>query len=852
MPESISHPDPETVELRLALVCYGGVSLAVYMHGVTKELHKLVVASRALDDARATGATTNPFCSATDPTQILDGFDSEALYFDALRRLEDAGRPLSVAIDIIGGTSAGGINGVVLAKALAINASQDALRSLWINEGDLRKLLRGPRFAGLAVQAATAAVWSVVNAWRPTSLLRSDVMSQNLVRALTTMDASTLPNPVVQSSSLIPRLRRLQLFVTTTDQSGFDVVVPSGAGGIGQRDRAYAQVMEFRSSNTDPRVQPAGFGSDDTGALAFAARATSAFPAAFAPVTRSGFLQEIKNAIPLDPKRFGEMFLFRYHTTDTEEPTQPKRSWWARLLPRGSTVEESERHFIDGGLLDNAPFDLVVDAIAREPAQHEVIRRLVYIEPDPGKPLTAAVEEYQRRSHSFADDLMAIKAPLTSHSYLGDLLHLRDMNGRIAEIGRIADLQRTEVEAVISRRVQLAAQQVVAADAASSPGVEAKPPTTFLEQLLTLESAQQVSDSFYRDAETGLSETWRTYQRMKALAIADRVTDAIISIEQLPPESLTASAIRDALSSYMRATPEWRDGGTALADKFLKPADTPYRVRRYMFIIDGINKLYGDGGPDRAAVDKLKAAVWDELTKLHDAPEEIVDSLGTRGITNASVAYAETPRPVGTDQLPAEVTELLDSFFTRYAALVDVRVGNDNDTIWATFTKTALSAVSAASRDATGALRLGDGWTDEHFRLLASRYLGFPKWDGALFPITALSRIPQLTPIPVSQFSPREAATLSDYPTPRPKLYGAKLAHFAAFLEPGYRESDYLSGRLDGADLIIRLLAETTGDDALVTDLARPTLEAIFRSEIGGLTHIPDESRRWLDEFFGD
>ena len=35
------------VELRLALVCYGGVSLAVYMHGVTKEFLKLVRASRA-------------------------------------------------------------------------------------------------------------------------------------------------------------------------------------------------------------------------------------------------------------------------------------------------------------------------------------------------------------------------------------------------------------------------------------------------------------------------------------------------------------------------------------------------------------------------------------------------------------------------------------------------------------------------------------------------------------------------------------------------------------------------------------------------------------------------------------
>ena len=39
-------------ELRIALVCYGGVSLAVYMHGVTKELWHLARASRDADAAR--------------------------------------------------------------------------------------------------------------------------------------------------------------------------------------------------------------------------------------------------------------------------------------------------------------------------------------------------------------------------------------------------------------------------------------------------------------------------------------------------------------------------------------------------------------------------------------------------------------------------------------------------------------------------------------------------------------------------------------------------------------------------------------------------------------------------------
>jgi patatin-related protein len=119
----------ETAELRLALVCYGGVSLAVYMHGVTKELHKLVRAAREFDKPRA----DNLFPGGT-----------EAVYFDTLRDIEDAGRRLVVSVDIIGGTSAGGINGIALSKALACNASLEPLKKVWIEEGDIRNLLRGP------------------------------------------------------------------------------------------------------------------------------------------------------------------------------------------------------------------------------------------------------------------------------------------------------------------------------------------------------------------------------------------------------------------------------------------------------------------------------------------------------------------------------------------------------------------------------------------------------------------------------------------------------------------------------------------------------------------------------------
>ena len=39
-------------ELRIALVCFGGVSLAVYMHGITKEILKLARASNAVHGIR--------------------------------------------------------------------------------------------------------------------------------------------------------------------------------------------------------------------------------------------------------------------------------------------------------------------------------------------------------------------------------------------------------------------------------------------------------------------------------------------------------------------------------------------------------------------------------------------------------------------------------------------------------------------------------------------------------------------------------------------------------------------------------------------------------------------------------
>lgn len=112
-------------ELRLALVCYGGISLAVYMHGITKEIWHLARASRDFHED----------CPAGDESIL-------AVYTDLLREMEaEADLHLRVVIDIVAGASAGGINGIFLAQAIETGQSLEPLTDLWLSNADIEKLL---------------------------------------------------------------------------------------------------------------------------------------------------------------------------------------------------------------------------------------------------------------------------------------------------------------------------------------------------------------------------------------------------------------------------------------------------------------------------------------------------------------------------------------------------------------------------------------------------------------------------------------------------------------------------------------------------------------------------------------
>ena len=536
-----TRPNAHTVtELRLALVCFGGVSLAIYMHGVTKELHKLVVASRRFDELGP--AAANPFDPVTD---------SEHAYFETLCDLARDNQLLSVNIDIVAGTSAGGINGVCLAKVLARNGSQDALKRLWIDEGDLTKLLHSPPLGGWRTRAVLAFGRTLLGLNRPISPLRGERMSRLLYDAITDMER---PVEADRRSLLLPDAP-LDLFVTTTDLDGVPVLVASGIGGVSQRETNHAQVVEFRSDGGDDVFGPAS-----VGALAFAARATSSFPGAFPPVSLESFQEELAGR-PVDAQQVAAAFRRRY---DDRSSTG---TW-----------------FVDGGVLDNAPFDLVVEAIGEKRAQTEVVRRLVYIEPDPGTRLTTTGPG-QPDAHGAPGYLSALLKSVGSvkgsHSILRELEDLRDLNLRVAELGSIAKLQMDQVSVAIDQ----------AWDAATAGTSAASTPS----QAWSIDDpagVKRLAASMNASVPQFVGAGFSAYCRLKVEAAGHRLADEIVARFVYPPGSSRSSFVRAAISAWARGHVEWQQPDPTRMMELLGPVDVPYRERRLMFILAGINRLY--------------------------------------------------------------------------------------------------------------------------------------------------------------------------------------------------------------------------------------------------------------------
>ena len=301
-------------EIRIALVLNGGVSLAVWMGGVT---HELDLIRRASGDQGAPG-----------PQQY------DAVLADRWRELCHKGAERRrVVVDVIAGTSAGGLNGSLLATAIANGSTLDPdgddgpwLRRKWVGLGSLD--------VGKLVPSAGA---------KSTSVLDGKYFLQqleDLLKGVADAGESDAEEPVT-------------LFVTA---SGLGVQQFEAKDAAGQAfvvpDHRYLFGFTSEDAPTYDGVRreftvEVKNGLKDTDLLARAARASASFPAAFGPVLET-----------------------------PELAAQPPR-----IQPGPA---ESGSWLIDGGVLDNAPFGPVLDVVARRPVAGKASRYVLYVVPSAG------------------------------------------------------------------------------------------------------------------------------------------------------------------------------------------------------------------------------------------------------------------------------------------------------------------------------------------------------------------------------------------------------------------------------------------------------------------------------------
>ena len=119
-----------TQELRLATTMTGGVSLAIWMAGVAREINLLAQASQW----RRSGKDFPLNSELSD-----ESADSLKLYRKLIDLLD-----MVVDVDVLSGTSAGGINAALLASSRVTGSDLGELRDLWLDLGALTDLLRDP------------------------------------------------------------------------------------------------------------------------------------------------------------------------------------------------------------------------------------------------------------------------------------------------------------------------------------------------------------------------------------------------------------------------------------------------------------------------------------------------------------------------------------------------------------------------------------------------------------------------------------------------------------------------------------------------------------------------------------
>lgn len=563
-------------ELRLALVCYGGISLAVYMHGISKEIWRLAKASRAFLDGRAPAT------------------GSQGVYRALLQEIEEShGLRVRILVDIIAGASAGGINGVFLAQAISTGQSLEPLTDLWLNSADIEALLdpgQAPnRFNKL---------WALPIAWG--AARRSDARIAELVEPSTrsevrqklskfvrsrwfeppfggkrfshlVMDAFDAMAKAEKGPRLLPPDQPLDLFVTVTDFHGFPerLALNSPTEVMETEHRLIFQFGD-RGAPVDTLAHP--------GELTFAARATSSFPGAFPPLNVAEMDAVLAERGVAWPGR--DDFLHR-------------------VMPRHAAMGGAERAIlIDGSVLANAPFRPAIEALRERPARRQIDRRFVYIDPFP--------------SAKFRPGGM----PSTPPGFFQTII------GAVSELPRQQPIS-DNLEAITAKSTRIDRMRAVIAGV--RPEVEKQVEALFGYTLFLDNPTVARLGNWRRRAQAAAASKagygYVAYGHLKLAGVIEAITDLCYHIAAQPGAEVwdrirahIAAAVHAGGMDDMR--PSFSGGAQPETIAFLRSFDLGFRIRRLRLLARRLSEIEGDYPEEE--ISAMRDAIYQSLSRYLD------------------------------------------------------------------------------------------------------------------------------------------------------------------------------------------------------------------------------------------
>jgi len=795
-------------ELRFALVCYGGVSLAVYMHGVTKEILKLVRASRdyhTFTNRRQSELTHDDVAQQRDERP-----DTEKAYFELLRVIGQT-LDLRIVVDVIAGASAGGINGVILARALAHDLSIDPLRDFWLKHSDVADLMPPHIKAGpWAKWYFRPFVWMFLYRFREdlggnaelkqklSMFLRSRWFrppfdGYNLTKVL--YDGfSRMGDPTSAGSSLVPGGLQLDLFVTVTDFHGYVTDTPIHDPPVIQ-DREHRQMLRFSYRHWPMGYENSSFDRESLPGLVFAARATSSFPGAFPPMR----FAEIDKLIAERRLSWRTRVDFLY------------RNFRPYLI---ANVNPSEASFIDGSVLNNKPFAKAIEAIRGRPAYRHVDRRLLYIDPHPQGAKTRSM-----RVPGFFSTLKGALSDIPRNEPIhDDLAWVNTYNAEVRRLQMVVDSARSHIRAM--------------ADAVAGPA---------LDSALTGEQIGHYRELANNSTRTETGFAYEGYLRLKLTAVIEDVAGLVGQICGYDKDTAESGRIAAVIQKWAELT-----GVSPTADelrrplnpsqslptwiKFLLRFDVRYRQRRVRFVVRAVNHLYTRLSHDELEgltserLDRVKAGLYDALALLQPMTARAAGSGEASSLNRATL---EAVKSVVRDIVQTTVNEPTlasdpEAVARRFTTPINQALELLGDDLALETDNTRTDALLVALVNGVGDVA---PLPTPARRELIEHYIGFSVWDVLTFSITNWRDLDEFDEIRVDRLSPDDAQTLRKGGADA-TLKGIQFHHFGAFFSMAYRQNDYLWGRLHAADRLIDIVLDAARIEGAAKDVDVLALKA--------------------------